>query len=353
MYLRQHIEAQDLLWQYMVCCQEVECIDVTDEDEPVQTDYETMYNAEQAEVVGFKLVDSITRKRNVKEGKRLLIVEYKRPPLICHSRKPRRKIKRIQFLYDGNLMGYEYPNWEKFFAKEVPCANPHLMNRLRWYVQEEGGKLPVYVVQYNDDTFEMQSYPEFCHTPEFLSNDWTWITQHIYYKDKDELMPILAKERDALVEGVNVNDVTLFDVFGVKKGIARSQKSVLVTPEEPDAEPDLEEFDVADDLKSALELGLSAKPQPYYEFPRRDVDLRDYKLIDVKWCLRRGQDIRYFRDYSPTILTRGDLDNLKDAYLFGDPDFWYIGVYDEELDLNNIDLPDYDYVRPDNGIDVI
>lgn len=354
MKLRDHIEAQDLLYFSMVYAKEVECIDVTHRDDPLNVTYEELYESSEAEIVGFQTVDADTRKEPTVNSRRLLIIQFERSPL--WKGKPRPKyVKQIDLITDYDVFGKRVKNWDDWFKDINPCSNPRLVWLMRDYAKEDG-RLPAYIIRYSNgltDSFESAPYPEFCHDERFLRQSWNWIERHIDYHDREELLPVLAAERDKLLQddGINVNDVTLYDVFGVRKATAKSFNTVLVEPEPAEEPDDPEDFKLADALD---DLGLSCKPQPYYDFERRPVDLRNIKIGDSVSliCAANNAGLMY-RD-NPTVqwLNQKDLAELKNAFLDGEPGYWTVGVHEEKLNISKIELPpEFEFER--NEIEVI
>ena len=140
------------------------------------------------------------------------------------------------------MLGKYIKSWDDWFQDLNPCSNPRLVGLMRDYADEDG-QLPAYIIRYStgpSDSFEMAPYPEFCHDERFLRQSWSEIISNVYYKDRDELLPVPAAERDKLLqnEGINVNDVTLYDVLGVWTATAKSFKTVLVEPEPPEEPED-------------------------------------------------------------------------------------------------------------------
>lgn len=344
MKLRQHIEAQDLLYYSMLYAKKVECIDVTYLDNPQIVTYEEMYESPGAEIVGFETVDAETRKEPTVNSKRLLVIKFKRSPF--GKDKPRPKyIKQIEFITETNVLGRYVRNWDDWFKDLNPCSNPRLVRFMRYYADEDGRR-PAYIIHYSNDSFESASYPEFCHTEAFLKQPWQWIVTHV--ADRDELLPVLAAERDKLLQddGINVNDVTLYDVLGVKTATAESFSTVLV---EPEPAPEPEESELYD------ALGLSCRPlEPHYEYQKFPVHLRDIKITDSYSLVLRATNAGYNYKKTPTVqmLNQKDLAVLKDAFLDGEPGFWTVGIHEEQLNISKIELPpDFEFER--NDIEVI
>ena len=351
MKLRQHIEAQDLLYYSMLYAKKVECIDVTYLDNPQIVTYEEMYESPGAEIVGFETVDAETRKEPTVNSKRLLVIKFKRSPF--GKVKPRPKyIKKIEFISETDVLGRYVRNWDDWFKDLNPCSNPRLVRFMRDYVETDGRR-PAYILRYSNDSFESAPYPEFCHSETFLKQPWIWIQTHVFYKDRDELLPALAAERDKLLQddGINVNDVTLYDVLGVKTATGKSFNQVLVEPEPSDEPDDPEDFKLADALD---ELGLSSKPQPYYDYERFPVNLRKIKISDSVSLICAAQNAGLlYRDH-PTVqfVNQNDLAKLKDAFLDGEPGYWTVGVHSEALNISKIELPpEFEFER--NDIEVI
>ena len=346
MKLKQHIEAQDLLYYSMLYAKQVECIDVTNLDDPEIVTYEEMYESPEAEIVGFETVDADTRKEPTVNSKRLLVIKFKRS--LFGKVKPRPKfVKQIEFITETNVLGKYVKNWDDWFKDLNPCSNPRLVRFMRYYADEDGRR-PAYIIHYSNDSFESAPYPEFCHSETFLKQSWQWIATHVDYDDRDELLPVLAAERDKLLQddGINVNDVTLYDVLGVKTATAESVKTVLV---EPDPAPEPDESELYD------ALGLSTRPlEPHYEFEKFPVNLRDIKITDSESLVLRATNAGYNYKKTPTVqlLNKNDLAVLKNAFLDGKPGYWTVGIHDEKLNASRIELPpEFEFER--NDIEVI
>ena len=354
MRLRQHIEAQDLLYYSMLWAKEVECIDVTYRDDPLTVSYEELYEALDAEIVGFQTVDADTRKAPTVNSRRLLVIQFER--CMAWKEKPRpHYVKQIHLITKSNVMGKSISTWDEWFQNISPCSNPRLVRLIRHYADEDG-RLPAYIIRYSNglnDSFEPAPYPEFCHDEIFLRQSWSDIISNVYYKDRDELLPVLAAERDKLLqdEGINVNDVTLYDVLGVRKATAKSFNTVLVDPD-PALEPDdPEDCKLADALD---ELGLSSKPQPYWDFERRPIDLSTIKIGDSVSliCDANNAGLMYRDNPTVTWLNQKDLAELKRAFLDGEPGFWTVGIHEKKLNISKIELPpEFEFER--NDIEVI
>lgn len=351
MKLRQHIAAKDMLYYSMLYAKEVECIDVTHPDDPLIVTYEELYEAPEAEIVGFETVDAETKKEPNVNSKRLLIIKFERSPF--GKVKPRPKyIKQIELISESYIFGRYIKNWDDWFKDLNPCSNPRLIWFMRDYVKTDGRR-PVYIIRYSNDTFESAPYPDFCHSEVFLRQSWNSIERNVYYKDRDSLLPVLAAERDQLLQddGISVNDVTLYDVLRVIKATARSFNTVLFEPE-PTKEPEEpEDYKLADWMD---DMGLSSQTQPYYDFERRPIDLRNIKIGDSVSLICAAQNAGFLYQKNPTVqmLNQKDLAELKDALLDGEPGYWTVGVHSEDLNISKIELPsDFEYER--NDIEVI